>query len=459
MASGLAMNCIKLVVFDLAGTTVYDTIGGLPLVTVAMKAAFSGSGIDITLEDVNKFRGFEKRAAVEGILREVKEGQASAEDVDRIYEQFKVELDRSLMLIDKEIAGATATIKALKEGGVKIAAGSGFPHGVVETLVQRMGWADLLDYYSSAEKEGAGRPDPALIRSAMKHCGIDNPKHVLKVGDTTVDVEEGKNAGCWTAAVLTGTQSEETLTVSKPDFILSSVAEVPELLADHWAAVPALPFPYTGPPPYPANRPKIGVLVFHWAQEFDFTAPFDLLGMWYHYYGGPEPVAITNVPGGGVVHCAMGLDYSVKYDYATCPPLEALLIPGGSGTRPLMHDLPTRNFLRKQAKQCKNILSVCTGSLVLAKCGLLEGKKATTHHKSLLRLSQFPGVTVDEKRWVRDGNVWTSAGVSAGVDMILAFIEDQAGMEVAGKVQLHAEYYPDKVVRPAPGPLPKYCQE
>jgi transcriptional regulator GlxA family with amidase domain len=74
---------------------------------------------------------------------------------------------------------------------------------------------------------------------------------------------------------------------------------------------------------------------------------------------------------------------------------------------------------------------------------LLEGKRATTHWASLERLRQFPEVTVDEQRFVRDGHVWTAAGVSAGIDLALALVLDQSGEEAASRVQLYVEYYPN----------------
>jgi transcriptional regulator GlxA family with amidase domain len=99
-------------------------------------------------------------------------------------------------------------------------------------------------------------------------------------------------------------------------------------------------------------------------------------------------------------------------------------------------------FVSEQAKGCKAVLSVCTGSFILHRAGLLAGKRATTHWSSLPRLAALGDVTVCQERVVRDGNVWTAAGVSAGIDLALAFIESEAGETVAGKVQFGTEYYP-----------------
>ncbi|MBQ0933949.1 DJ-1/PfpI family protein [Ideonella paludis] len=88
------------------------------------------------------------------------------------------------------------------------------------------------------------------------------------------------------------------------------------------------------------------------------------------------------------------------------------------------------------------LISVRTGVFVLHAAGCLEGKRATTHCGSLQRLRELGDVAVVEERWVRDGAVWTSAGVAAGMDVILAVIADVAGDEVAGRVQFASEYYP-----------------
>jgi transcriptional regulator GlxA family with amidase domain len=145
------------------------------------------------------------------------------------------------------------------------------------------------------------------------------------------------------------------------------------------------------------------------------------------------------------VVCAKGLSINPHASFASCPPLDYLLVPGGQGTRQEVNNQALLDFVAGQAKGCKAVLSVCTGVFILHAAGLLSGKKATTHWAALERLRVLGDVTVVEERFVRDGNIWSSAGISAGTDLMLAFIADVHGEETAGKVQFQSEYYPSSV--------------
>jgi len=189
---------------------------------------------------------------------------------------------------------------------------------------------------------------------------------------------------------------------------------------------------------------NFGVLIFDQAEELDFAGPWEILRMWSKFADGPQNcllVAQTLQP----VSCANGMSVNPHVDFATCPPLDYLLVPGGQGTRTEVSNPVLLRFVTAQARQCKAVLSVCTGSFVLHAAGLLEGKRATTHWASLARLRALGDVTVVEERYVQDGNVWSAAGVSAGIDLMLAFIASVAGVECAGKVQFAAEYYPSGI--------------
>jgi len=186
---------------------------------------------------------------------------------------------------------------------------------------------------------------------------------------------------------------------------------------------------------------NFGILVFPDVEELDFVGPWEIAGMWKKFANGPENryiVAETPEP----VICANGLSVNPNVSFEECPQLDFLLIPGGMGTRREVDNPVLIQFIIEQAKQCKALLSVCTGTFLLYKAGLLSGKKATTHWNSLDRLKALGDVSVVEERFVHDGNIWTSAGVSAGIDLMLAFIAEAAEEEAAGKVQLAAEYFP-----------------
>ena len=186
---------------------------------------------------------------------------------------------------------------------------------------------------------------------------------------------------------------------------------------------------------------SFGVLIFPEAEELDFVGPWEMLTMWSRHADGPANcllVAQSMEP----VRCAKGMSVLPQVSFEACPSLDYLLVPGGQGTRKEVNNKVLLEFVSKQAASCKAVLSVCTGSFVLHAAGLLSGKRATTHWGSLDRLRALANVTVVEERFVQDGNVWSSAGVSAGIDLMLAFISSVASPETAGKVQFASEYYP-----------------
>lgn len=189
---------------------------------------------------------------------------------------------------------------------------------------------------------------------------------------------------------------------------------------------------------------NFGIIVFNQVEELDFVGPWEMLTMWSKIADGPENCLIvgqTLEP----ITCAKGLSINPHVSFANCPTLDYLLIPGGKGTRQQVNNEVLLEFVATQAQNCKAVLSVCTGSFVLHAAGLLSGKKATTHWSSLERLRALGDVEVLEQRFVQDGQVWSSAGVSAGIDLMLAFIAHVAGAQTAGKVQSRVEYYPSSI--------------
>ena len=220
---------IQLTMFDMAGTTVNDKVDGHPLMVISMIRAFAKHGIELAPDIINKHRGKQKSEAIQTLLREVAE--LSPADVERVgdgvYRDFLHELEGNLSGVS-EIDGATDLFRHLKSKDIYVGVGSGFPMKVVQAIVSQLGWLDegLLDYVGSADQIGVGRPNPKMIHDAMDRLNITDGSKVLKIGDTVVDVQEGKNAGAWTVAVLTGSQTETQLMAAAPDYILSSVREL-----------------------------------------------------------------------------------------------------------------------------------------------------------------------------------------------------------------------------------------
>jgi transcriptional regulator GlxA family with amidase domain len=199
---------------------------------------------------------------------------------------------------------------------------------------------------------------------------------------------------------------------------------------------------------------NFGFLLFPGLEELDFVGPWEMIRIWGLQPDGPGQCLTISEVGSEIV-CAKGLRIASDHSIDDCPRLDYLLVPGGIGTRTEVNNHRLVYFVAAQARTCRIVASVCTGAFILHAAGLLQGKRATTHWASLDRMRQLADVTVVEERYVRDGNVWTSAGISAGIDMALALIADQAGEEAAGRVQLAAEYYPAGTVYGSGGRHPQ----
>jgi transcriptional regulator GlxA family with amidase domain len=130
---------------------------------------------------------------------------------------------------------------------------------------------------------------------------------------------------------------------------------------------------------------NFGFLLFPELEELDLVGPWEMISMWSQYVDGPERclmIAETNEP----VCCSKGMVIQPHASFETAPQLDYLLIPGGMGTRTQVKNRHLIDFVANQVKQCKAVLSVCTGAFILQASGLLDGKKATTHWLSLDRL-------------------------------------------------------------------------
>jgi transcriptional regulator GlxA family with amidase domain len=181
----------------------------------------------------------------------------------------------------------------------------------------------------------------------------------------------------------------------------------------------------------------IGILLFDDAEELDAVGPWEVLSSWTRYFPDDGFAVSCISQAGGRVRCAKGLVLQAHHSYADAPPLEVLVYPGGQGTRPQLRDEAQLDWVRRQRQDVPLMTSVCTGSLVYAAAGLLANRPATTHWGSLEHLAELdPTIDVrGEERFVDDGDVVTSAGVSAGIDMALHLVMRLAGVERARQVR------------------------
>ena len=188
----------------------------------------------------------------------------------------------------------------------------------------------------------------------------------------------------------------------------------------------------------------IGIILFDEVEELDAVGPWEVLSYWCRNFPEDGWSVITASREGGLVTCAKGLVIQVEYSFAQLAPLDVLIYPGGQGTRRQLEDPATLGWLQAQRQQVSLIASVCTGSLVLAAAGLLQGRPATTHWASLEKLSQIdPTIEVkSDERFVDDGDILTSAGVSAGIDMALHLVRRLSGTDRARQVRRGIQYDP-----------------
>jgi phosphonatase-like hydrolase len=221
---------IKLAVFDMAGTTIADEHA----VANAFRKAFSNYGLDISEDDVKPLMGYKKTKAIELVLDH---NGSDWDDVlmQDIHDDFVDEMvDHYTSSKDvKALPTAENTFLALKERGIRVALNTGFPREIADVLMERMQWKErgLIDDYIASDEVESGRPAAFMIQKLMERSGITDPKEVVKIGDTEVDVNEGRNAGCAIViAVTTGAFTREQLQPYNPDYILSDLSEVPAII-------------------------------------------------------------------------------------------------------------------------------------------------------------------------------------------------------------------------------------
>jgi transcriptional regulator GlxA family with amidase domain len=201
-----------------------------------------------------------------------------------------------------------------------------------------------------------------------------------------------------------------------------------------------------------AARQTVGILIFDDVEVLDFAGPFEVFSRTRLVPGSDSRRSDDSAPfdtftvarSPGAVTAIGGLKVIPHYSWADAPPIDILVVPGGFGTRALLQDEAMLAWIRDTAARSSQVTSVCTGALLLAKIGLLNGRRATTHWAGLdLLASLDPTIQVQRDTRVVSDGVVTSAGVSAGIDMAFSIVERLCGRDVADETAHYIEYVPD----------------
>lgn len=188
----------------------------------------------------------------------------------------------------------------------------------------------------------------------------------------------------------------------------------------------------------------IAIFLFDGAEELDWAGPWEVLASWANLFPDDGVEVFTFALGPEAVTCANGLRVIPDRTLEEVGEPDVLIYPGGAGTRAHLGDERIRAWLRGLAERGVLVTSVCTGALVLADAGLLDGRPATTHWENLAELEEL-GAGIDvrpDERFVDDGDIITAQGVSAGIDMALHLIARLRSIERAREVRRYIQYDP-----------------
>jgi phosphonatase-like hydrolase len=227
------MSTIQLVVFDIAGTTVRDKGD----VAGSFMEAFRHFGLEVPEEAVKKVMGFRKIEAIRILLEKFYPGHkdpkfTTDELIGEIHQRF---VDRMVSFYqhDKELEPLThaeEVFTLLKQQGIKVALDTGFTRSITNAILHRLNWDNgnaLIDRVICSDEVPQGRPSPDMINTLIADLGIASSAAVLKVGDTEVDVAEGRNAGCGkVVSVTTGAYTRDQLETYHPDYIIDDLKEL-----------------------------------------------------------------------------------------------------------------------------------------------------------------------------------------------------------------------------------------
>lgn len=194
-------------------------------------------------------------------------------------------------------------------------------------------------------------------------------------------------------------------------------------------------------------RKHVGIVLFNDIEVLDFCGPFEVFSATRlneeERRTEPSPLEVSLIAEALFqITTTGGMKVMPHFSFENCPPIDILVVPGGWGTRKELNNPVMLEWLRQRAAEVETLTSVCTGSMLLGFAGLLDGLHATTHWRSLDWMrDSFPEVIVEyDQHVVADGRVFTSAGISAGIDMALKVVARYYGEGIAKATAAHMEY-------------------
>lgn len=189
---------------------------------------------------------------------------------------------------------------------------------------------------------------------------------------------------------------------------------------------------------------NVGILLFNEVEVLDFAGPFEVFSITTLHEHQDKPFCVHVLSEkGDMIRARNGLTIKPTHSIASTPELDILIIPGGYGAEEIeIYNERLIDWIREQSAKVKILASVCTGSFLLAKAGLLDGKKATTHWMDIDRLArEYPQIIIQRgQKYVDEGSIITSAGISAGLDMSFHIIKKIFGSETAKATAKRMEY-------------------
>jgi transcriptional regulator GlxA family with amidase domain len=189
-------------------------------------------------------------------------------------------------------------------------------------------------------------------------------------------------------------------------------------------------------------KKNVAILLFDEVEVLDFAGPFEVFAVADELHRREIFHTFTLALKPGTVRARSGLKITPDFTLENCPAPQIIVVPGGAGTRSLLHMPALHEWLRVKSRSAELVMSVCTGALVLARAGLLDGLKATTHHLCYEELRQVAPNTevIEGERFIDNGHVLTAAGIAAGIDCSLHVVARLLGENAAVLTAEHMEY-------------------